>query len=219
MVVVAGLVVVSPAAARKFRIVGGSAEAHAVEDAELNPLESGGQNDKIHAEFSVSYRMVREPGLFKSPVLSVPGTRATRILIKGATTARGSGQTWLRDHYATWSCDFPPRKFKTVRDHSVVSGNTVQSQVGESFNFAASEKYCKGSEQGALPGGIGTSSGKHLAPHMLISHAFTAAELAARKRTVRLSPTATGPVDCSGGELAACVDTATASGKLKLRRK
>src|SRR3954453_16419457 len=116
MVAVAGLAVVAPAGARKFRVVGGSAKAHAVEDAELAPLESGGQNDKIHAEFSVSYRMVREPGLFKSPVLSVPSGRSTRLLIKGATSARGNGQTWRGDHYATWSCDFPPHKFKTMRD-------------------------------------------------------------------------------------------------------
>jgi hypothetical protein len=206
----------SGAEARSFKVVGASATARAVEDAVLAPIVDGAQPDQIHAEFSVKYRQVREPGLFKSPVLQVPGT--TRILIKGVTKARGNGQTWVRDHYATWSCTLKPHRFKTVRDYTT-TGGTVQSQVGESFNFDLSEKYCKASEQGALPGGIGTTGGKRLAPEMLISHAFTASELKKRRKTIRLTQVASGALDCRTVETVSCTDTASASGKLKLRRR
>jgi hypothetical protein len=223
VVVVAVAVVAAAecAEARKLRVVGAAAHAKAVEDAELAPLEAGGQNDKIHAEFSVSYHLVRgaAAGLFKSPVLTVPSARTTRVLIKGSTTARGSGQTWRHDHYASWSCQFKPRTFKTVRDYELVGGDTVRTQVGESFHFDVNTKYCTQSEQGALPGGIGTTAGSRLAPEMLMSHTFTAGELAARKQTVQLAQTATGPVDCSGGEIASCTDSATGSGTLKLKRR
>jgi hypothetical protein len=221
LVAVAVFATAGSAEARKFRVVGATARAKAVEDAQLAPLEAGGQNDKIHAEFGVSYHLVRGAGagLFKSPVLTVPSARTTRVLIKGTTTARGSGQTWRHDHYATWSCQLKPHKFRTVRDYELVSGNTVQSQVGESFSFDVSQKYCTESEQGALPGGIATTAGRRLAPEMLISHTFTAGELAARKPAVQLAQTVTGPVDCSGGEVASCTDSATASGTLRLKRR
>jgi hypothetical protein len=208
----------APAGARKFRVAGAKAQAHAVEDAVLKPVDTGGQNDTIHAEFSVSYRLVREPGLFKSPVLSVPSQKSTRVLIKGETTGRGNGQTWIRDHYGTWSCQLKPHAFKTVREYSV-AGATVQSQVAESFNLALDPDHCQVSERGALPDGIGTTAGRRLSPEMLISHAFTAAELGAKRKTVRLAQTASGPIDCTTAEMVSCTDSATASGKLKLVRR
>jgi hypothetical protein len=219
MVAVAGLGLTASADARKFRVTGAVAHASAVEDAELAPLEEGGQNDRVHAEFDVSYHLVREAGVFKSPVLSVPSARTTRVLVKGSTRARGSGQTWRHDHYASWSCRLKPHRFKTVRDYAVVAGNTVQVQVGESFNFSVSDRYCTQSEQGALPGGLGTTAGRRLAPEMLIAHAFSASELGAGKLTVHLAQTAGGPVDCSGGEVVSCTDSATTTGTLVLRRK
>jgi hypothetical protein len=222
MVAVAGLALLPSAAAGKahrFRIAGATAQAKAVEDAVLKPIQDGGQNDTIHAEFTISYRLVLEKaGVFKAPVLSVPSQKSTRVLIKGETAGRGNGQTWLRDHYATWSCQLKPHRFKTIRDY-VVAGGTVKSQIGESFAFAVDEDHCQASEQGALPDGIGTTAGKRLAPEMLITHAFSAAELSARKRTVQLAQSASGPIDCKTLEMVSCTDTASASGTLKLARK
>jgi hypothetical protein len=239
--IVAGTLVVAPMAhAQKFHqfyVAGATGHVKAVEDSEAASQETGGQNDKVHVEYSMDYSFVKPRGIYGLGTILVPFSgpaKPTHVVtggsfVKGSVTTRASGQTWIRTgggddtsgHYATWSCVLKPEKFKGNRGFTPVAVGggrySVQSPAALAFASQPEESQCTASEPGAVPGaGFEISARRKAARAMVIGHVMSGRELRARKTTLKLKQVAPAPIDCHGGDVVACTDTVSASGTVKL---
>ena len=237
--VAAGALVLAPAAsARKFHqfyVAGTSGQVTASLDQESVSSETGGQNDKLHAEVTDTWTFVKPRGVVGYGQIEVPfsGPASPSSLLSGGGTERhvvkltASGQTWIRTgsgedtsgHYAGWSC--------TARETGTRNAGFTPIRIGRSYGVEtlgatgwefALASGCTQSEPGAVPGGgVGIGGDRRSLLAMLLTHTFTRHELAARRETLRMTQAHPDSVDCHDGDFVRCTLTVRASAKLKLQ--